>query len=90
MAEISLRRSAERQISVRLFDRIRTLLVTSTAAGASTKELMRRIGHATPAAALVYQHAVDDRDSEIARALNALATALPTAANEPQLADASQ
>jgi hypothetical protein len=30
---------------------------------------MRRLGHASPAAAFAYQHAVDDRDAEIARAL---------------------
>lgn len=40
--------------------------------GATTKELMRRMGHASPAAALIYQHAADERDSEIARALDAL------------------
>jgi integrase len=40
--------------------------------GASTKELMHRLGHASPAAALGYQHAVSTRDSEIARALNDL------------------
>ena len=43
--------------------------------GATTKELMHRLGHASPAAALVYQHAVSERDGEIARALDALVTA---------------
>ena len=43
----------------------------AAAAGASTKELMRRLGHASPDAALIYQHANDDRDAEIARALEA-------------------
>lgn len=38
--------------------------------GASTAELMRRMGHASPAAAMRYQHAVDHRDDEIARALD--------------------
>jgi hypothetical protein len=33
---------------------------------------MHRLGHASPAAALVYQHAVAHRDAEIARALDAL------------------
>jgi integrase len=41
--------------------------------GASTKELMHRLGHSSPAAALGYQHAVATRDKEIARALDALA-----------------
>ncbi len=44
----------------------------AAATGATTKELMRRLGHSTPAAALLYQHAADDRDAEIARALDAM------------------
>lgn len=64
---------------VRVHELRHTGATLAAAAGASTKELMRRIGHASPAAALVYQHAVDDRDAEIARALNALATAVPAA-----------
>src|SRR4051812_3298872 len=40
--------------------------------GATTKELMRRLGHSSPAAALLYQHAADDRDAEIARALDTM------------------
>jgi integrase len=44
----------------------------AAATGATTKELMRRLGHSSPAAALVYQHAVDDRDAEIPRALDAM------------------
>jgi integrase len=38
--------------------------------GASTATLMQRLGHATPAAALRYQHATRDRDAETARRLN--------------------
>lgn len=41
--------------------------------GPGTKELMRRGGHASPAAALRYQHAIADRDKAIAEALAALA-----------------
>ena len=41
----------------------------AAATGATTKELMRRLGHSSPAAALLYQHAADDRDATIARAL---------------------
>jgi integrase len=40
--------------------------------GASTKELMHRLGHSSPDAALGYQHAVSSRDAEIARGLDAL------------------
>jgi hypothetical protein len=34
---------------------------------------MHRLGHSSPAAALNYQHAVSERDLEIARALDELA-----------------
>ncbi len=50
--------------------------------GATTKELMRRMGHSSPAAALIYQHAADERDGDIARALDAMlgtATVVPIA-----------
>ena len=40
--------------------------------GASTKELMARFGQSTSRAALIYQHATEDRDHEIADALNGL------------------
>ncbi|HXQ44651.1 MAG TPA: site-specific integrase [Acidimicrobiales bacterium] len=41
--------------------------------GASTKELMSRLGHASPVAALRYQHATENRDVAIAEALSELA-----------------
>jgi integrase len=41
--------------------------------GATTRELMARAGHASPAAALRYQHAAEDRDVVIAEALSSLA-----------------
>jgi integrase len=41
--------------------------------GATTKDLMRRLGHASPAASYRYLHAVDGRDAEIASALSGLA-----------------
>jgi integrase len=44
----------------------------AAATGATTKELMRRLGHSSPAAALLYQHAADDRDAAIARALDVM------------------
>jgi integrase len=44
----------------------------AAATGATTAELMSRMGHASPTAALIYQHAVDERDGEIARALDAM------------------
>lgn len=47
----------------------------AAATGASTRELMARMGHASPRAALIYQHATADRDAAIARALSDLVTA---------------
>jgi integrase len=38
--------------------------------GATTKELMSRMGHSSPAAALRYQHAAERRDVEIADGLD--------------------
>src|SRR6185312_15106501 len=43
----------------------------AAASGASTRELMHRMGHGTMRAALIYQHATSDRDREIAAALGA-------------------
>lgn len=40
--------------------------------GATLAELMGRLGHSTPAAALRYQHAAQGRDQEIARQLSAM------------------
>jgi hypothetical protein len=39
----------------------------------SVKDLMRRLGHASPVASYRYLHAVDGRDAEIAAALSDLA-----------------
>ena len=41
--------------------------------GATTKELMARLGHSSTRAAMVYQHATRDRDKAIADALGQLA-----------------
>jgi len=40
--------------------------------GATTKELMSRLGHASPRAAMIYQHASEDRDRVIAEGLAAM------------------
>lgn len=45
----------------------------AAATGATTKDLMRRLGHASPVASYRYLHAVDGRDAEIAAALSDLA-----------------
>jgi integrase len=58
---------------VRFHDLRHTGATLAAAAGASTKELMLRLGHASSDAALRYQHATADRDSAIADALSRLA-----------------
>jgi integrase len=42
----------------------------AAAAGASTRELMHRMGHASMRAALIYQHATSERDREIAAGID--------------------
>lgn len=49
----------------------------AAATGASTRELMVRMGHSSPDAALRYQHATEDRDRVIAEALARMATPAP-------------
>jgi integrase len=44
----------------------------AAASGASTRELMSRMGHGSVRAALIYQHATSQRDREIADALQQL------------------
>jgi integrase len=45
----------------------------AAATGATVKDLQRRLGHSSTAAAMRYLHTVDGRDAEIATALSALA-----------------
>jgi hypothetical protein len=54
---------------------------TGGTAGATIKELMARLGHSSPRAAMIYQHATKDRDKAIADALGTLAS---QARNEPK------
>jgi integrase len=42
----------------------------AAATGASTRELMSRMGHASPRAALIYQHSTPEREARIAAALS--------------------
>jgi integrase len=49
----------------------------AAATGASTKELMVRMGHASSRAALIYQHATQERDDRIAAAISALVATPP-------------
>jgi integrase len=66
------RKAAGRQ-DVRFHDLRHSGLTWSAATGATTGELMRRAGHASPVAALRYQQAEIDRDRVIADALAELA-----------------
>jgi hypothetical protein len=44
----------------------------AAATGAGTKELMYRLGHVSPQAALRYQHATRERDTAIAQAIGTM------------------
>ena len=57
---------------LRLHDLRHTGNTLAASTGASTKELMSRLGHSSPRAALIYQHATADRDAAIAGALSDL------------------
>ena len=43
-------------------------------AGATMRELMDRLGHSTPQAALIYQHAASDRQAALADRLSQMAS----------------
>jgi integrase len=55
---------------IRLHDLRRLAGTLAASTGAGTKELMHRFGHASPRAALIYQHATRERDIAIAEAMN--------------------
>ena len=59
-------------VGFRFHDLRHTGNTLAAATGASTKELMSRMGHASPRAALIYQHATLDRDAQIASGLSEL------------------
>ena len=58
---------------LRFHDLRHTGAVLAAQTGATLAELMGRLGHSTPSAALRYQHAAAERDQEIARRLSAMA-----------------
>ena len=58
---------------LRFHDLRHTGAVLAAATGASLAELMGRLGHGTPTAALRYQHVAQDRDQAIAELLSKLA-----------------
>jgi integrase len=62
---------------------------TAATTGATIKELMARLGHSSPRAAMIYQHATRDRDRAIADALGQLAEKARTTPSGPPMAQAS-
>jgi integrase len=58
---------------LRFHDLRHTGAVLAASTGATLAELMARLGHSTPGAALRYQHAAEGRDKQIAKALSDLA-----------------
>jgi integrase len=60
---------------LRFHDLRHTAATLAAAAGATTKELMERMGHTSSAVALRYQHVMTDRQAAIAAALDGLASA---------------
>ena len=60
-------------VGLRWHDLRHTAGTLAARTGATTKELMARLGHASPRAAMVYQHASEDRDRLIADRLAAMA-----------------
>ncbi len=65
------RKNAGRE-DLRFHDLRHTGAVLAASTGATLAELMARLGHSTPGAALRYQHAAQDRDRVIAAALSKL------------------
>jgi integrase len=59
-------------VSLHFHDLRHSGLTWTAATGATLAELMRRAGHASPRAALIYQHATEDRDRILAHALSEL------------------
>jgi integrase len=68
-------REAAGRPDLRWHDLRHTGAVLAAQTGATLAELMGRLGHSTPAAALRYQHAAAERDTEIARRLSAMVEA---------------
>ena len=65
-------RSAAGRDDLRFHDLRHTGAVLAASTGATLAELMNRLGHSTPTAALRYQHVIDGRDREIAAMLSRL------------------
>lgn len=70
-------------VDFRFHDLRHTGNTLSAATGASTKELMARMGHSSSRAALIYQHATKQRDAAIARGLSeTISRSMPSLTNK--------
>jgi integrase len=69
-----------------LHDLRHTAATLAVAAGASTRELMVRMGHSSSAAALRYQHVMAGRDAAIAATVDELIQAASTRSPDPAAA----
>lgn len=65
-------RKAAGRPDLRFHDLRHTGAVMAAQAGATLSELMGRLGHSTPGAAMLYQHASQERDQQIAARLSAM------------------
>jgi len=83
-------RASVGRTDLRVHDLRHSGLTWSAATGATMAELMRRAGHASPAAAIRYQHATDDCDKALAMALAGLAEPAPVEVLTPRTADISR
>jgi integrase len=71
-------REAAGRPDLRFHDLRHTGAVLAAQTGATLAELMSRLGHSTPQAALRYQHAARGRDAEIAALLSEMAQRAPS------------
>lgn len=79
-------REAAGRPDLRFHDLRHTGAVLAAATGATLAELMARLGHSTPGAAMRYQHASADRDRVIAESLSKLARGTVTPLNREEKA----
>jgi integrase len=78
----SARDASDLPLGFRFHDLRHTANTLTAATGASTRELMARLGHASSRAAIGYQHATSERDRVIAGLLDSLVTGGEKAAEE--------
>lgn len=69
---VSARKAAGVTSELHFHDLRHTGNTLASTAGASTRELMTRMGHSSSRAALIYQHMTSDRDRAIADRLGAM------------------